>query len=309
MTGTVGTDMASTEHAGQGVRQQESAPRRTSRLPQPVLLFFRTRLAGFGLFVFVALCLAAATADVVAPYRPSSQDYSAVLARPSASHWMGTDEMGRDVLSRVLHGSRVSLAVGLLSVLLSVAAGVIIGLCAGFRGGWIDEALMRLVDAVYSFPALLLALAIAAALGPSLFNAVVAIAVVYTPSFARLVRGQVLTVRERDFVSAVRALGGGPVRIVWRHIWPNVTAPIIVQASLSVSFAIITEAALSFLGVGVRPPTAAWGSMLRNGYPYMERAAWLAFFPGAAIFVTVLGLNFLGDGLRVALDPRLRRRG
>jgi peptide/nickel transport system permease protein len=280
-----------------------------SRLPQPLALFFRTRLAGFGLAVFVALCLAAAAADLVAPYRPASQDYTAVLAAPSAAHWMGTDEMGRDVLSRVLHGSRVSLAVGLLSVGLAVAAGVGIGLCAGFRGGWIDEGLMRLVDAIYSFPALLLALAIAAALGPSLLNAVAAIAVVYTPSFARLVRGQVLTVRERDFVSAARALGSGSLRVMLRHIWPNVTAPIVVQASLSVSFAIITEAALSFLGVGVRPPTAAWGSMLRNGYPYMEQAPWLAFFPGAAIFIAVLGLNFLGDGLRVALDPRLRRRG
>jgi len=288
---------------------QPAAGRPARRLPQPVRLFLRTRLAGWGLLVFVMLCLAAISADVVAPCRPSHQDYAAVLAPPSAAHWMGTDEMGRDVLSRVLHGSRVSLAVGLLSVLLSAAAGVALGLVAGFYGGWLDETLMRLVDAVYSFPALLLALAIAAALGPSLFNAVVAIAVVYTPSFARLVRGQALTVRERDFVAAVRALGGGPMRILLRHIWPNVTAPIIVQASLSVSFAIITEAALSFLGVGVRPPTATWGSMLRNGYPYMERAPWLAFFPGAAIFVTVLGLNFLGDGLRGALDPRLRRRG
>ncbi len=300
--------MTSLQRDGEDVKGQPPGQRRGSSVPLPVRLFFRTRLAGCGLAVFVLLCLAAATADVLAPYPPAGQDYSAVLARPSASHWMGTDEMGRDVLSRVFHGSRVSLAVGLLSVLLSVAAGVAIGLAAGFRGGWTDEALMRLVDAIYSFPALLLALAIAAALGPSLFNAVIAIAVVYAPSFARLVRGQVLSVRERDFVAAVRALGGGPLRIVLRHIWPNVTAPIIVQASLSVSFAIITEAALSFLGVGVRPPTAAWGSMLRNGYPYMERAPWLAFFPGAAIFVTVLGLNFLGDGLRVALDPRLRRR-
>ncbi len=280
-----------------------------ARLPLGVRLFLRTRLAGFGLFVVAALVFLALAADVISPYKPATQDYTAVLARPSVVHLMGTDEMGRDILSRVIHGSRVSLAVGLLSVALACVAGVAIGLAAGYYGGWLDEAFMRLVDAVYSFPALLLALAIAAALGPSVLNAVIAIGVVYAPSFARLVRGQVLSVRERDYVAAARALGGGVPRIVLRHIWPNVTAPIIVQASLSVSFAIITEAALSFLGVGVRPPTAAWGSMLRNGYPYMEQAVWLALFPGLAIFLAVLGLNFLGDGLRAALDPRLRQRG
>jgi peptide/nickel transport system permease protein len=280
-----------------------------ARLPLGARLFLRTRLAGFGLVVFVVLVVLALTADFISPYKPAAQDYTAVLARPSLAHLMGTDEMGRDVLSRVIHGSRVSLAVGLLSVALACAAGILVGLAAGYSGGWVDETFMRLVDAVYSFPALLLALAIAAALGPNILNAVIAIGVVYTPSFARLVRGQVLSVRERDFVAAVRALGGGTPRIVLRHIWPNVTAPIIVQGSLSVSFAIITEAALSFLGVGVRPPTAAWGSMLRSGYPYMEQAVWLAVFPGLAIFLTVLGLNFLGDGLRTALDPRLSGRG
>jgi len=292
--------------------QEEGAVRATgfcARLPVGPRLFLRTRLAGFGLFVFVALVFLALSADLISPYKPATQDYTAVLARPSVAHPMGTDEMGRDVLSRVIHGSRVSLVVGLLSVALACGAGIVVGLASGYCGGWLDEAFMRLVDAVYSFPALLLALAIAAALGPSILNAVIAIAVVYTPSFARLVRGQVLSVRERDYVSAVRALGGGAPRIMLRHIWPNVSSPIIVQASLSVSFAIITEAALSFLGVGVRPPTAAWGSMLRNGYPYMEQAVWLAFFPGLAIFLAVLALNFLGDGLRAALDPRFRQRG
>ncbi|MHB1416694.1 MAG: ABC transporter permease [Chloroflexota bacterium] len=296
------------------MKQPQTYRRSPSISPGSRLLSFlgrllSVRLAGVGIIVVVGLGLLALTADLVSPYSPAYQDYTAVLLAPSAAHWMGTDELGRDVLSRVIHGSRVSLQVGLVAVGIATVAGIVIGLVAGYWGGLVDEALMRVVDSIYSFPAILLALAITAALGPGIVNVMIAVGVVYVPVFARLVRAQALSVRERDFVLAARVVGASPARIMLQHIWPNVTAPIIVQASLTVSFAIIVEASLSFLGVGVQPPTASWGSMLRVGYQYMELAIWLSIFPGAAIFVTVLGLNFLGDGLRMVLDPRLRQRG
>ncbi len=295
------------------IGMQGASNRLAIRVPRaPLVLLGRllgVRLAGLGLAIVLGLLLLALTADVISPYDPFYQDYGAILQAPSLAHPMGTDNMGRDVLSRVIHGSRVSLEVGLVSVGLALVAGVVIGLLAGYWSGWVDEVLMRVIDAIWSFPALLLALAITAALGQSIGNAMIAIGVVYTPAFARLVRAQTLSVREREFVQAAWVIGASPVRIMIRHIWPNVTAPVIVQASLYVSFAIITEASLSFLGVGVRPPTAAWGSMLRDGYRYLDTALWLPFFPGLAIFLTVLGLNLLGDGLRVMLDPKLRIRG
>lgn len=285
----------------------------TLKVPGTPLVFLgrllRVRLAGLGLAIAVGLIFLAAAADVISPYDPSHQNYAAVLQAPSLSHPMGTDDLGRDVLSRIIHGSRISLLVGLVSVGLAILVGVSIGFAAGYRTGWLDEVLMRVIDAIWSFPALLLALAITAALGQSIGNAMIAIGIVFTPAFARLVRAQTLSVREMDFVAAARVNGATPARIMLRHIWPNVTSPVIVQASLYVSFAIITEASLSFLGVGVQPPTPAWGSMLRAGYRYLNTAFWLPFFPGVAIFVTVLGLNLLGDGLRVVLDPRLRIRG
>ncbi|MDA8217925.1 MAG: ABC transporter permease [Dehalococcoidales bacterium] len=269
----------------------------------------KIRLAGLGLAIVVGFLILAAGAELIAPYDPYYQDYQSVLQGPSLAHLMGTDDMGRDVLSRIIHGSRISLQVGLVSVGLAMVGGIILGLASGYCSGWLDELLMRLVDAVWSFPALLLALAITAALGQSIGNAMIAIGVVYMPAFARLVRAQTLSIRERDFVLAARLLGATPSRLMVKHIWPNVTAPVIVQASLYVSFAIITEASLSFLGVGVSLPTPAWGSMLRVGYRYLETALWLPFFPGLAIFLTVLGLNLLGDGLRIVWDPRLRAKG
>jgi peptide/nickel transport system permease protein len=213
------------------------------------------------------------------------------------------------VFSRVIHGARVAVLAGLVSVGFAITVGVIIGLIAGYWGGLVDDLLMRLVDTLWAFPTLVLALAIAASLGPGLNNAMIAVGVVFTPAFARLVRGQALSVRERDFVTAAKVLGAQPFRIMLRHIWPNVTAPIIVQSSLMIAQAIIVEAALSFLGLGIEPPNASWGSMLRQAYQYMDRALYLSFFPGMAIFVTVLSLNLVGDGLRLALDPRLRQRG
>ena len=257
--------------------------------------------------VLLVVVLAAVFANALAPYDPDLQDYNHVLEPPSASHLLGTDDLGRDVLSRIIFGARVSTSVGLVAVGLALVAGVPLGLLAAYRRGWVDDVLMRLMDAVAAFPALVLALGITAALRPGLLTVMTAVGVVYAPLFARLVRGDALSIRERDFVTAARALGAGPLRLIALHLWPNVTAPLIVLASLRVGSAIVTEASLSFLGAGVPPPTPSWGSMLRSSYQYTETAPWLALFPGAAIFLTVLATNLFGDALRSALDPRLRR--
>jgi peptide/nickel transport system permease protein len=251
----------------------------------------------------------AATADVLTPYDPNYQDYNQLLQAPSADHPFGTDQVGRDVYSRVIYGTRISLLVGVIAVGIGMTVGVLTGLIAGMYRGWLDEVLMRVMDAIHAFPALVLALAITAALGASIVNIMIAIGVVYMPSYARLVRGQVLSVRERDFVVAAQILGASVPRLMFQHIWPNVTAPIIVQASLNVSTAILTEASLSFLGLGVRPPTPSWGSSLQAGYQYLSAAPWLSIYPGIAIFIAVLAFNLFGDGLRQLLDPRLRGRG
>jgi len=254
-------------------------------------------------------------AELIAPHDPIKGSLALRLKPPmwekggSITYPLGTDKVGRDVLSRIIYGTRTSMQAGVVSVGFALIAGVFIGLLAGYYGGRMDDVLMLLVDALWSFPTLVLALAIAASLGPGLTNAMVAIGIVFTPVFARLVRGQTLSVRERDFVVAARATGAMPARIMLLHIWPNVTAPIIVQASLLVASAIVVEAALSFLGLGVEPPAASWGSMLKGGYQYMQQALWLSVAPGVAIFVTVLAFNLLGDGLRRALDPRLWQKG
>jgi len=259
--------------------------------------------------VVAVVLLVALGADLVTPYHPNQPQQVGVLSAPTLAHVLGTDQLGRDVLSRIIYGTRTSVQAGVVSVGFALITGVFLGLLAGYYGSWIDDVLMLLVDALWSFPTLVLALAIAASLGPGLTNAMLAIGIVFTPVFARLVRGQTLSVRERDFVVAARALGARPGRIMLLHIWPNVTAPIIVQTSLLVASAIVVEAALSFLGLGTEPPTSSWGSMLKVGYQYMQQAPWLSFAPGAAIFVTVLALNLLGDGLRRALDPRLLSQG
>jgi peptide/nickel transport system permease protein len=269
----------------------------------------KVRGAAFGLGVLVLLVFLAVAAPIVSPTSPFKQDLLATLQKPSGEHLFGTDDLGRDVLARVIYGSQVSLEVGLISIGVALLLGVTVGLTAGYRGGLVDDLLMRVMDAISAFPSLILALAITAALGAGIGNTMIAIGVVYTPLFARLVRSQALTIRELDYCLAARTLGAGPLRMMFRHIWPNATAPIIVQASLSVSSAIIVEASLSFLGVGVLPPTPSWGSILNDGYKVLEIAPWMAMASGAAIFITVLGLNFLGDGLRTALDPRMSRRG
>lgn len=284
-----------------------TAPR--PRLRGLVRRVLSTRGSGFGLVVVGVVIALAVAANAVSPYSPIEQDLTAILEKPSAQHLMGTDNIGRDILSRIIHGSRVSVQAGLVSVGIAIVVGTLMGLVAGYFGGWVDDLLMRTADALYSFPSLVLALAIAAALGSGLGNVMIAIGVVFTPVFARLVRGSTLSVREREFVTAARVLGATNARIIGRHVLPNVVAPIVVQGSLMVAEAIIVEASLSFLGLGVQPPAPSWGGMLRDAYQFMQLAPWLSFFPGAAIFLTVLGINLLGDGLRRALDPRLRGRG
>lgn len=267
-----------------------------------------TRLVGVSLVILVIVIFSALAADLISPHDPALQDYTALTQGPSLAHPLGTDDIGRDVLARVIYGARVSLQVGIIAVGIAVSLGVTLGLLSGYSGGRIDEVLMRFVDAVQAFPSLVLALAITAALGPNIMNAMVAIGFVSAPTMARLTRGQTLSVRETEYVTAAHVAGASSFRVMSRHILPNVTAPIIVQATLLVAAAITTEASLSFLGVGVQPPTPTWGGMLRTGSQYLESAPWIAFAPGFAIFVTVLAFNLVGDGLRSALDPRLRSR-
>jgi peptide/nickel transport system permease protein len=284
----------------QGARPKSRSVFHWSRLSPRMLI----GIGVVGVMIFLAV-----TADFLTPYDPNYQDYNTLLQGPSADHPFGTDQVGRDVYSRVVYGARISLLVGVIAVGIGMTVGVVIGLTAGLYRGWIDEILMRVMDAINAFPALVLALAITSALGANIVNIMIAIGVVYMPSYARLVRAQVLSVRERDFVIAAQVLGARTPRVMFLHVWPNVTAPIIVQASLNVSTAILTEASLSFLGLGVRPPTPSWGSSLQAGYQYLSAAPWLSIYPGIAIFIAVLAFNLFGDGLRQLLDPRLRGRG
>jgi peptide/nickel transport system permease protein len=268
----------------------------------------RVRFATLGIVVVALVVFLALFADFLAPLDPVKPDLNRSLEPPGAAHLLGTDDLGRDILSRVIYGARVSLLAGVVSVAIALVAGVGLGVISGYRGGWVDNAIMRLMDALLSFPAIVLALAIAAAIGAGLTNVMIAIGIVNTPTFARLARGQTLAVRELDFVGAARVLGAWDLRIMRVHLLPNIAAPLIVQTSLSVAFAILAEASLSFLGFGVKPPEPSWGSMVSMGRGYLQQAPWLVFGPGAAIFITVMGFNFVGDALRDALDPRLSRR-
>ncbi|GIW24805.1 ABC transporter permease [Meiothermus sp.] len=269
--------------------------------------FLANRLAIAGMVILLLLVLGAIFAPTLVPYSPTATDFSALQQGPSAKHWFGTDQLGRDILSRVFYGARVSLAAGLVSVVIALVLGGLIGLIAGFYGGWIDDVLMRLTDAMLAFPFLVLAIALAAVLGPSLQNTMLAIGVVTTPVFARLIRGQVLAERPRDYVQAAVALGGGDGRIIVRHLLPNILGPLIVQVSLSTATAVLAEATLSFLGLGVQPPTPSWGSMLNDARGYLSQAPHMALFPGLAIFLAVLAFNLIGDGLRDAFDPRMKK--
>ena len=268
---------------------------------------FRGRPAAVLGFVVIALfILAAVAAPLIAPFDPVATSWTAIRKAPSMQHWMGTDENGRDVLSRVVFGARASLLAGVVSVLIAAGVGVPVGLLAGFAGGRVDAAIGRVIDAMLACPFLILAIALAAFLGPALTNAMVAIGVTAAPVFARVSRSATMDTMTLDYVEAARAVGNPPWRVALRHVAPNIIPPVLVQATLAVALAIIAEASLSFLGLGQQPPAPSWGSMLNSAQRFLTQAPWLAVFPGAAIFLAVLAFNLVGDGLRDALDPRRR---
>jgi peptide/nickel transport system permease protein len=260
--------------------------------------------AAAGVAVIAVFVVAAVLAPLIAPYDPIATNFAAVRKAPSASHWFGTDEIGRDVLSRVIFGARASLEAGVLSVLISLAIGVPAGLLAGYAGGKVDMLISRVTDALLACPFLILAIALAAFLGPSLANAMIAIGISATPVFIRLTRGTTLAARAEEYVLAARAIGNPPWRIALLHVLPNIVPPLLVQATLAIAAAVIAEASLSFLGLGQQPPQPSWGSMLNTAKNYIDNAAWMAIWPGVSIFLLVLSFNLVGDGLRDALDPR-----
>jgi len=269
--------------------------------------FARNRGAVFGLAVFVAVLLMAVFADVLAPFDPLVQGVGPANAPPSWSHWAGTDSFGRDMLSRIIHGSRIALAIGVVAVLVAMVIGVALGLVAGYYGGWLDAVIMRVMDGLFAFPIIILAIAMMAVMGFGVRNVIIAVAVGFVAPFARVTRGDVLAVKEEPYIEAARLAGVSGPAIIARHVLPNVLAPIIVQAALRVSGAIITEAGLSFLGLGPPPPTPVWGSMIAEGRNFIVMAPHISTIPGIALMVTIVGPNLLGDGLRDTLDPRLRR--
>jgi peptide/nickel transport system permease protein len=266
----------------------------------------RYPIAYLGVAIVVLVVALAVLADVITPYDPAWQ-IDERLTPPTADYVLGLDEFGRDVYSRIIYGARVSLYVGIVSVIfIALPLGLVLGVVAGYFGGWVDATLSRVVDVIFAFPSIILAIAIVGILGPSLTNAMIAIGIVYSPTFARVARGSTLAVVNLDYITASRTIGSRDRRIIWRHVLPNIAAPVIIQTTLALSTAILAEAALSFLGLGTQPPMPSWGTMLGTGRRYMELAPWVAIYPGIAIMVTVLGFNLAGDGLRDALDPRLR---
>jgi peptide/nickel transport system permease protein len=268
---------------------------------------FRNKLAITGMIIMGIFILTAIFAPVLAPYDPLKQDLVMRRRPPSQEHWLGRDDLGRDILSRIIFGARFSLQVGVLSVGFAIVIGAIIGAAASFAGGWADSIVMRLMDIMLAFPALLLAIAIVTILGPGLLNMLYAIGIVSIPAYARIVRASVLSVKEQDYILAARAIGVPPIRMLLRNVMPNALTPIIVQGTLGIGTAILDAAGLSFLGLGARPPRPEWGAMLGQGRYSMFTAPHIVLFPGLAIMLTVLGFNLLGDGLRDSLDPKLRR--
>ena len=269
--------------------------------------FTKEKTAVFGLLVILLFALLAVFAPVLAPFDPLAQDIPNGLAPPSPDHWMGTDKLGRDIFSRMLYGARISLGAGLGVVIMAGLVGISVGIIAGYVGGWPDEALMRVTDIFFAFPSLILAMAIAGALGPSLQNALIAVAVVTWPVYARLIRGQVLVLRDREFVVAARAVGASHSLILRRHLFPNTLSPLLVQASFEMGTVILAVAGLSFIGFGAQPPTPEWGVMISEGRSYITTHWWLTFFPAMAMLFALAGFNLVGDGLRDVLDPRLKR--
>jgi peptide/nickel transport system permease protein len=271
------------------------------------LRFIRHPIGMIGAAIVALLIFLAIFGQTLAPDDPNTMDAFSRFAAPSWEHPMGGDDFGRDILSRIMHGARISLLVGLISVGIASTVGTSLGMVAGYtRNRILDEGIMRAMDVLFAFPAILLAIAIMAALGRGVGNAMIAIGVVYIPIFARIARGAVISVKNQEFVEVARSLGATDFQILYRHIFPNILAPIIVETSLSLSFAILAEAALSFFGLGTQPPDPSWGRMLSEGRDFFRQSAWIGIFPGLAIMITVMGFNFLGDGLRDALDPRLK---
>jgi peptide/nickel transport system permease protein len=264
----------------------------------------KDRLAMIGLVFVVLIFLVALLAPWISPQDPSGYDLSSVLQVPSAAHWLGTDDQGRDVASRMIHGCRISISVGFVAVGLYVLIGIIIGGIAGYFGGWLDIVFSRLIEVVICFPVFFLILTVLAFIGPSIYNIMIVIGITSWTGIARLVRGEFLKQRSQDYVQAARVLGGGPTRIMFRHILPNSMAPVLVSATFGIAGAILIESSLSFLGFGVQPPTPSWGDLLSQSRSYMDIAWWLTFFPGMAIFMTITAFNLVGEGLRDAIDPR-----
>ena len=281
-------------------------PRTDSMLRMSTRRLLRNRGAVLGGIILLVFIVAAVAAPLISPYDPVEMNPPARLQPPSLSHPFGTDNFGRDIFARVLHGTRISLPMGIIAVAISLAIGLVGGLLAGYYGRWMDAGIMRGVDVMLAFPGLLLALAIVATMGPSLVNAMIAVGIAAAPVYIRVVRANVLSAREYDYVEAARSIGVPERTIIVRHILPNVSAPVIVLATLGVAGAIITAAALSYLGLGVKPPTPEWGSMLREASNYLRLAPWTTTFPGLAIVVAALAINLLGDGLRDTLDPRMK---
>lgn len=282
-------------------------PRQQSQLAIVWRQLRRNRGAMVGLFLLVLEIAIAVAAPLVAPYNPLQQQPLKALRPPSAEHLLGTDDVGRDILSRIIHGARISLRVGLISVSIAAVVGTTLGILAGFTGGRLDAVIMGLANVLLAFPGILLALAIIAVLGPGLFNVMIAVGIGSIPTYVRVARGSTLSIRNCDYVTGARAVGCGGGRIMRRYILPNVLPPLMVLMTLGVGGAILTASGLSFLGLGAQPPAPEWGAMLNSGRTYLRQAWWFAGFPGLAITVTVLSINMLGDGLRDALDPKLRR--
>lgn len=269
-------------------------------------LLLSRKASAIGFFLYTIVVLAAIFAPVIAPYDPIKIAPKVILRPPSTDHWLGTDELGRDVLSRIIYGARVSIAVSVIAITIALTFGIVLGMISGFYGGWASSVIMRMMDALSAFPAVLLALGILSALGPGIRNAMIAIGIVFIPAFARVMRGSVLAVKQSEYVEAARASGASSAHIMRKSIFPNCISPLLVHSSIGFANAIIVEAALSFLGLGTQPPTPSWGAMLNDARSFVDQNLWYSIASGTAIFVTVLGLNLLGDGLRDVLDPRLR---
>jgi peptide/nickel transport system permease protein len=285
---------------------EKTGPQRTL-LQDAFYRFVRHRVGMIGATITFTLIVLAIFGPMLAPHEPNRMNFGDAFSPPTAQYPLGTDDFGRDLLSRIMYGARISVQVGLIAVSIAATIGTTLGMLSGYGRRWVDEAIMRVMDVLFAFPTILLALAIMAVLGRGITNSMIAIGIVYTPIFARIARGAVLSVKNEEFIRAAQALGARDRHILIRHIFPNILAPIIVETSLSLSFAILAEAALSFFGLGTQPPDPSWGRMLAEGRGFFRQSVWMGIFPGLAIMLSVMGFNFLGDGLRDALDPRMKR--